>query len=476
MVNRHNGALFERRLIERFISEHNKCPLTGEPLSKEDLISVSGGGGGCGEPVHSIPSLMSTLQSEWDAAMLEQFSLRQQLTQAHQELSHALYQHEASCRVIAKLLRERDILLSKLKERNPSEPVPDFLDETTDVLPKEVVDEMEIQMADLKEKRGRRVAQHNQVASSDISSFSEGAVYRSNSTGPVPSALLSVHVHESGGRRLVLAGGYDGRISCFDANQKVLRSSMIGHTRPVRCITTIDDIVLSGSDDSTVRLWKESADGFQGLRVVKAHKGPVVEFAVLPTRRHLLSAGADGRVAFTDCERGFTLAAGDSEDASTGLSCLGLQPDGALAVTGSAGRLLIWDVRQMRVVLAKGDGSQGPVTSVCFNDDGYTMASSTGHGHVNIFDLRNIDKEVVCLRGDGPGSLQAPCNKVRFSHGGSHLAAASRVVDIYDWRSPSILATLDSHSDAVTDVAWGSDSRWIVTTSLDKTLRLYSGK
>merc|ERR1740138_1256848 len=52
--------------------------------------------------------MLSLLQSEWDALMTETFELKSHLDTTRKQLSHALYQHDAACRVIARLLRDRD--------------------------------------------------------------------------------------------------------------------------------------------------------------------------------------------------------------------------------------------------------------------------------------------------------------------------------------------------------------------------------
>ncbi|KAI5284195.1 hypothetical protein KEM54_001535, partial [Ascosphaera aggregata] len=103
--------IFEKRLVEAYITENGKDPVTGESTTLDDLLDL--------KPTNptirprpptltSIPSLLSVFQEEWDALALETYALKQQLQQTRQELSTALYQHDAAVRVIARLTKERD--------------------------------------------------------------------------------------------------------------------------------------------------------------------------------------------------------------------------------------------------------------------------------------------------------------------------------------------------------------------------------
>ena len=84
--------------------------MTNEVLSTADLVDLKSARIVRPRPptLTSIPSLLSVFQNEWDALALESYTLKQQLIQTRQELSTALYQHDAAVRVIARLSQERD--------------------------------------------------------------------------------------------------------------------------------------------------------------------------------------------------------------------------------------------------------------------------------------------------------------------------------------------------------------------------------
>ena len=64
----------------------------------------------------SLPSLLSMLQNEFDAVLLELYDTRKVLEETRRELSSALYQNDAAVRVVARVVKERDEARMKLEE------------------------------------------------------------------------------------------------------------------------------------------------------------------------------------------------------------------------------------------------------------------------------------------------------------------------------------------------------------------------
>lgn len=128
VVSPKSGSIFERSLVESYISTLGKDPVNDEPLTVEELISIQTKLPVAAPPrppaFNSIPTMLSAFQNEWDALALETYTLRKQLHSARQELSEALYQYDAAVRVAAKAIRERDEArqaLEKLSETFASE-------------------------------------------------------------------------------------------------------------------------------------------------------------------------------------------------------------------------------------------------------------------------------------------------------------------------------------------------------------------
>mmetsp|Transcript_32009 Transcript_32009/g.55205 ORF Transcript_32009/g.55205 Transcript_32009/m.55205 type:complete len:137 (-) Transcript_32009:1499-1909(-) len=118
VVSAKTGHVFEKATITKYIESTGRCPITGVDLRLEDLITVQSQGSAKPRPMShaSIPALIEAFQQEWDASVLETQSLQQHLGALRKELAHSLYQYDAACRVIARLLQENAALHEKLKE------------------------------------------------------------------------------------------------------------------------------------------------------------------------------------------------------------------------------------------------------------------------------------------------------------------------------------------------------------------------
>ncbi|KAH3668914.1 hypothetical protein OGAPHI_002669 [Ogataea philodendri] len=113
VVSPKSGHVFEKRVVEKYIQQQGKDPISGESLSVDELIPVQVSA--LEKPLvvreassTSIPSLLTIFQREWDALALESFELRKQLTNYKKELSLALYKQDAAVRVAAAAIKERD--------------------------------------------------------------------------------------------------------------------------------------------------------------------------------------------------------------------------------------------------------------------------------------------------------------------------------------------------------------------------------
>ncbi|KAJ7548824.1 hypothetical protein O6H91_07G028700 [Diphasiastrum complanatum] len=501
VVSRRSGLLFERRLIEKYIAERGTCPVTGEPLSPEDLVAVKTNKAVKPRPLQaaSIPGMLGLFQNEWDAVVLSNYALEQQLHTARQELSHALYQHDAACRVIARLKKERDEARSFLLQaerhipaNSPAAPASAVMTtmsngkrapetEPEAVAPgkksrqgitSEIVKELTECNARLSGQRKKRQASPNLASVEVLERFTQLSSHPLHKTSK--PGICSIDLHLS--KDLILTGGMDSNAVVFNRSSGQIVSNLAGHSKRVTGVKFVprDDLLLTGSADKTVRIWQGNEEGnYDCKHVLRDHTAEVTAVTLHATHNYFVSASADKTWAFYDIASGLCLAQVSESTVQDGYTSAAFHPDGLILGTGTAESLVrIWDVKSQANV-AKFEGHSGPVTDISFSENGYFLATAAYDG-VKLWDLRKLKN----FRSFAPYDPSTPTNTVEFDYSGSYLAIAGSDIRIYqvasvkqEWNTIKVLPDL-SGTGKVSAIRFGPDASYLAVGTNDRNLRI----
>jgi len=476
VVSTKTGHIFEKRLILKALEGVPKCPVTDQDLSPAELIPVQT----LNKPVQprppsatSISSLLKIFQDEWDQLLLESYKLKKHVSAIRQELSHALYQHDAACRVIARVTQERDKARSELAEMKKNMKAAldkSQADEAMDVEPQGFSDELVAKIKQKKDelykwRRSRNKKPAGLTTKQQFGQFKE--VYTETLHSPSESGILSVALnpHDSD---IVFTGGVDSQILCWNRKKGKKVTSLTKHSKKIQVLRAHKEhpILLSGSSDKTVGIWSKT-DKWSLSHQMDCHSGAVVDIDLHPLSEYFVSSSDDGSWAFSNLIRGEVVQRVPS-DGSLKLTAIRFHPDGQLMGTGDSNNdIKIWDFHKQTLIVTL-DQSTGPITSLSFSENGYHLAAGSTDGHVRIYDLR---KTSLLHTFDNFGG---PINKVCYDKTGQYLAAAASSVQVFQSRYWNTLASLTTHTKEVTDLAWGPNANFLATVSKDRSLKYFS--
>jgi pre-mRNA-processing factor 19 len=274
------GILFEKSLIEKVIKTEGKCPVTGSSLTEEDILPIKATK--LAPPRNSaptsVPGLLYALQQEWDEHVLESFALKQQLEATRKELAHALYQHDAACRVIARLMRERDEAQQLLRQFQISGPTPSVANAAPSSAPEAMdVSEQEADMPELgvgesvlgelntickslsSGRKTRKVSEHLQ-SKELMSTIQEVATYFPHQQGQI----LSLAVKNTESSSTILTGGSDKSLMVMDIGGTI-SCKINGHKGKVTHVSFAPNqdssLLFSAGDDNSVKVWAPNQGG-----------------------------------------------------------------------------------------------------------------------------------------------------------------------------------------------------------------------
>jgi len=468
MVSSKSGYVFEKRAILKWLeTNNNTCPVTQEPLTPEDLIKVQGNKSVRPRPVTatSVPGMLQLFQNEWDALMLETFSLKQQLDSVRQELSHALYQHDAACRVIARLIKERDEARSAMSHM-PEQPSASADSMEVERISDEIKQKMLAKFTDLSKERKKREVSSTLATADDIKEY----VMVSNHPLHKPSkpGVACLDIHPS--QQKILTGGVDGTAVIFSKDEKKVSSTINAHTKRLTDVLfhPTQEIIFTTSLDKTAKLWKAADSGYSALHVVKEHNDAVVGCALQATGDYWVTASLDNTWAFHDIETSTCLVQISSE---AGFSCVEFHPDGLILGTGKVDSIVnIWDIKAQKNV-ASFEGHKGKIMDLSFSQNGFYLATAAEDNSVKLWDLRKLKNFHAIELGEGFG-----LSAINWDYSGTYLAVAGSEVRIYMGKTLNHIASLSKHTNTVTGVQFGADATWLATCSMDKNLKIWGKK
>ncbi|PWN32744.1 putative PRP19-non-snRNP spliceosome component required for DNA repair [Meira miltonrushii] len=507
VISKKSGLVYEQRLILKYIQENGKDPITGDTLTEDDLIEIKANPKTVAPrpPSHSsIPSLLSTLQNEIDASVLETFTLKKAYDSVRQELAHALYANDSANRVIARLLWERDearTALASLRDSMGQNGATGRDAEMTDAnnastseirgMPGSyiaTIDETSATLSSTRKAKMKRKPEGYTQASS-VSQFAQLESVPSLHTTRSPG-VTALDVSLDGD--LLLTGGKDKQVQVYRRSTGKTIATLKGHSDAINKVLFVRSLVgvefgnisengevpewaVSASADHSVHVWK--ADGNEKNAYSLAHsitsfKKAITGLAVHPSGLYFAAASEDGTIGFFDVSSGERLL---QIEASHQYTSLDIHPDGTLLAAGtSSGSVVIYDVKTGQESASFSSESSTSVSSLNFSENGYLLASATS-SMVEIWDLRKLSKSgtIAVEAADAKGN-PLPIT-VQFDPSAQFLAVVGSDVRIYANKTWQLLwSSNDAHSAPITDCKWSWDKGALFTSSLDRSVRSFA--
>lgn len=456
-----------------------------EKVAKPKSLSTSG-----------IPGLISSLQTEWDSMVLETFELRKHLENVRKQLAHGLYQHDAACRVISRLIQERDearqalaMTQEKLSDYKDKFGVNDLKNQKFESLQKPTQEENDTYEQDncgiypeLQEKmsslatalftgRKDRKKPDDYYKPSDFNLLTEKGSYPlHSSTAP---GILSLDIHKSQ-CNYICTGGRDGVAVVFDSSSNKVVTTLNNslNNNQISDVQFTQNGVLLTREPGTVEFWTIDllARSSELRTTIQGHPGVVAQ--IHPLNPYFVFGATNSAWGLCNMETGSKLCTVDLDDGDD-LTSVAIHPDGLMLATGSSsGRIKIWDLRSQNVA-ATLDGHKAAVSSLVFSEKGIQLASSSlKENIVQLWSLKKLEKPPKNMVHKQGGVVR----DITFDPYGAYaITACDNSVCFFESSKPEkCLFELEAHKDSINKVKFAMDGSYLATVSEDRFMKIFA--
>ena len=334
---------------------------------------------------------------------------------------------------------------------------------------------MQAKFEELQQSRKARKTPDSLAAVEDLAGYTAQSSHPLHMTNKPGITCLSVDPKDPS---TIVTGGKDGQVIVLNKETGKVSKTLKAHTKAVTSVTAHphSPIVFSTSADKIIKMYTGSDGDYDKGVAIKAHKADVTDLSIHPAGSYIATSSMDSTWAFTDvgADGGPKVLVNVSDkNVTDGYSCIRFHPDGLLLGAGSAkGLVQIFDVRKQQPVASLPEHTD-VVNSLAFSENGYYLATGSDDGLAIAWDLRKLGKNNGCIKKFEVGS--GAVSKVVFDYSGQYLAVASDDLKIFRVKKPwDVVATYTDHRSGVTDVGFGPDAQWVVTSSLDRNVKFMS--
>ncbi|PLW18773.1 hypothetical protein PCANC_10923 [Puccinia coronata f. sp. avenae] len=510
VVSVKSGYVYERSLIEKYLKENDgKDPITGETVALSELIDVKTVPSAPAPPprapnLSSVPSLLVTLQNEWDANMLECYELRKQNASLRQELSHALYKEDASMRVLARVLKERDEAREALGSvqsslglsNNPSAETRTTNGNDTEMkdagappaLPEAVIERIDTTSKALMASRKKRQIPVGYASPAALKTYvQQKSIPSLHSTKPPGITCLKVTGLSD---HLIITGGMDKAVQIYDRILEKVVAVMKGCTKKVNSIAVVGGQnatsaqppkMIIATYDKTIRFWvpsEKKAGYISGGTIVQTDE--VTSIDLHPSESLLLTGCGDGSWAIHDLEHESgtpkTILRVSLSETPTGVSISSVKwhPDGVILAAGlSNSALKVFDVKTASCV-ADFDGHAGvgggPIKSMSFSENGYSLATTAQHSAaIKLWDLRKLTNYHTITLPEGYEPAL-----VAWDYSAQFIGVVGNDLRIWQNKTWEELVVYDNNAAELTGLTFAQSGSEIVVGGMDRTVTILS--
>jgi len=272
--------------------------------------------------------------------------------------------------------------------------------------------------------------------------------------------------------RFALSGSGDSTLKLWELSSgRCLRTFQMHIRFQSACLSGDGRLALSGNIDKKLELWEVSSG--QCFRTFEGHTDRVESVCLSGDGRFALSGSNDHTLRLWEVSSGQCLHAFEGHRGC--VLAVSLSLDGGLALSGSADQTLkLWELSSGRC-LHTFEGHKGSVKSVCLSRDSRFALSGGSDGTLKLWELStghclrtflgNTGEVVsVCLSGDSRFGLSASADP--FMVGGKTLK-------LWEMSNGRCLRTFEGHTGGIQSACLSGDGRLALSGSEDETLKLW---